>query len=125
MQNKLNYLERSLSGEWSFFIGRFQPPHSSHIELIKTELDRGRNVCVGLRAADFTKSNPYSWEQRIEMFSKEFKKEIQEGKVFVVILPNIVDVCHGRKVGWNVKEIKLSPKAEAVSATEIRHGNKN
>jgi len=106
--------------EWSLFIGRYQPLHEGHIKLMRVALDRGDNICIGLRASDKTDSNPYGFAERIEMVEKAFEKEIKENRVKVAILPNVLKVVHGRKVGWSVEEIKLDSETESISATKIR-----
>lgn len=63
-----------------------------------------------------SKDNPYNFDQINEMFIQRFGKEIE-----IISVPNITEVCHGRKVGWSVKEIKLDAETEEISATKIRN----
>lgn len=107
------------NAEFSLFIGRYQPLHDGHEKLIRTVLDEGKNVCVGLRDLS-DESNPFTFEQRVAMFRRRFGKELDEGRMVVVELPNITEVCYGRKVGWGVREIKLDAVTESISATAIR-----
>ena len=65
-----------------------------------------------------SKDNPYNYEQIKEMFKKRFEDAIE-----IISVPNITEVCHGRKVGWSVKEIKLDKETEFISATKIRNDN--
>jgi len=108
------------TGDWSLFIGRFQPLHEGHIKLIRTVLNEGGKVCIGLRDTPINDKNPFTIEQRCRMFEKEFKKEIEENRLKIVVLPDIKEVCHGRKVGWYVREIRLDKETESISATKIR-----
>ena len=46
-------------------------------------------------------------------------------KVKVIIIPDISEVCYGRNVGWDMREIKLSEHYEKISSTKIRNFNEN
>lgn len=111
--------------EYSLVIGRFQclPPHDGHVELIKTLLREGKNICIGLRKADFSKENPYTFIDRRIAFENIFKNEIKKGKIIIIDLPNIKEVVYGRKPGWNIREIRLSKNLESISGTQMRRKN--
>lgn len=105
---------------YSLFIGRYQPPHQGHIKLIRTVLNEGKKVCVAIKITPVDENNPYSYSDRRKMFYKEFSHEIKTRRIKVIPLPDVSEVCHGRKVGWKVREIKLDAQTEAISATDIR-----
>lgn len=107
---------------YSLVIGRFQciPPHKGHLTLINTVLKEGKNVCIALRDTDVDEKNPYDYVQRQRAFYKIYAKEIAEGKVKVIKIPDITDVVFGRKVGWGLREIRLDKSIENISATKIR-----
>lgn len=106
---------------YSLFIGRYQPFHDGHEALIRSVLDEGKNVCVALKQMDYSPSNPYSVHERVEMIVSRFKKEIEEARVIITMLPDIDEVCYGRRVGWGIREIRLNEQIESISATEIRN----
>ena len=108
--------------KYSLVIGRFQclPPHAGHLTLINKVLEEGGNVLIGLRKQDGTDKNPYTQKQRKRAFKNIYKKEIAEGRVIVMNIPDIEEVVYGRQVGWGIREIKLDAKTEAISATKIR-----
>jgi len=106
--------------QFSLVLGRFQPPHEGHFALIRKILSEGKNVCIALREADFTEKNPFDYEERALIFYKEFEKEIKEGRIKIIFVPDIVEVCYGRKVGWKIRRIRLPKRIEKISATEIR-----
>ena len=56
------------------------------------------------------------------MFYKAFKEYIDAGKMIVISIPDIEEVCYGRKVGWGIREIRLDEATEGISATKIREG---
>lgn len=104
---------------YSLFIGRYQPLHEGHIALIRSVLNEGKNVCVALRDTPISDTDPYSVKERIEMFRKALPE------VRVIVIPDIEEVCYGRKVGWGIREIRLNDKIEAISGTEIRSKSNN
>lgn len=39
-------------------------------------------------------------------------------------IPDVIEICYGRKPGWGIREIRLSEELEEISATSIRKGGK-
>ena len=99
----------------SLFIGRFQPLHEGHINIIEKVLKEGKPVCVALMDTIKSDKNPYSVEERKQMFAKVFGN-----KVKVISIPPIDEVCYGRNVGWGRRKIETTPEMEKISATNIR-----
>jgi len=106
--------------KYSLFIGRFQPLHAGHVALIRKVLNEGRPVLVALRDTIRSDANPYSLGERTAQFYREFLPELQHGQLRLMTIPDIEEVCHGRKVGWGIREIRLDEATEAISATAIR-----
>lgn len=104
--------------KYSLFIGRWQPFHDGHKKLIQTVLDEGKNVCVAIRDTPISESDPYTIEEREKMISEVFPQ------AKVIMIPDIEEVIHGRKVGWGIRHIELDPETEAISGTAIRAKNK-
>jgi len=110
---------RNLFGDsrrFCLFIGRWQPLHNGHKKLFDKVRREGKNILIGIRNTNIDKDNPYSISERIDMI----KKEVPDAEI--VILPDIEAVCYGRRVGWDVREIRLDEEAENISATKIRSG---
>ena len=110
--------------QFSLFIGRYQPFHAGHEELVRTVLDEGKNVCIACRDTKISSSDPHSYAKRKQMIEQRFPQEVAMGRVAVIQIPDIEDVCYGRKVGWGIREIHLSQEVEAISATIIRETSK-
>jgi len=110
--------------KYSLFIGRWQvlPPHAGHIALIETELNKGNSVLIAIRDTEKDEKNPYSVRQRKKALKKAFKKWGK--RVKIIKISDIKKVCFGRKVGYDIEEIRLSPEMENISATEIRKRTK-
>jgi nicotinamide mononucleotide adenylyltransferase len=111
--------------EYSLVIGRFQciPPHDGHVELIRTLLREGKNVCIALREADLSEKNPYTSIDRRIAFENIFKREIMRGSVKIIDLPDVVEVVYGRTPGWKIREVRLSENLESISGTKMRKKN--
>ena len=60
------------------------------------------------------------------IFSLDVKKNIDialkeyEDKYEVMLVPNITNICYGRKVGYQLEKISLDEETEKISATDIR-----
>ncbi len=106
--------------KYSFFIGRYQPLHDGHVKLIRTVLAKGERVCIALRDTEISKTDPHSIGERYEMFRKEFSKEMTLRQLIIITIPDIKEICYGRKVGWGIREIKLDSQTESISASKIR-----
>lgn len=91
--------------------------------LIRKVLNEKKNVCVALRTTLKDEKNPYNFSERYTMFYKEFKKEIDSGVMKIIQIPDISEIFFGRKVGWNIREIRLDKKIEKIRATNIRNDN--
>ena len=108
----------------SLFIGRWQPLHKGHIKLIRSVLDEGKSVVIGIRDTAISKDNPYSVEERWGFIANEFKD--CGSRVKIIVVPDINEVCYGRDVGYLIRRIQLDEETEGVSATKIRNGqNRN
>ena len=105
----------------SLLIGRFQPLHEGHKNLVETLLREDRKVVVGLRDGPRSSANPYSVTERAEMFQRAFGD-----KVSLVTIPEdgSLEVVRGRDVGWGLRTLSLEPELEKISATSVRAANR-
>ncbi len=99
--------------KYSLFIGRWQciPPHAGHIALIKKARFK---PLIAIRDTKVSKKDPYTYEQR----RKAFRKIFPEAKIIKIF--NIGEVVYGRKVGYDIRKVKLSKDIENISGTKIR-----
>lgn len=112
--NILNFKKYKVN--YPMFIGRFQPFHLGHVELIKKLLEQNKRVLVAIRDTYYSENNPYSISQREEMIRKHFDYK----KVICITIPDIEGIYYGRNVGYNIERIKLSKDIESISGTKIR-----
>ena len=103
-------------------IGRYSiiPPHKGHQELINTLLREGKNVCIAIRDTEKSEKDPYTYEERHRAFRKIYGKEVAEGTVKIIKIPNLSNIVYGRSPGWGIREVRLSKEIEAISGTELR-----
>lgn len=107
--------------QYSLFIGRYSPPHQGHKTIIDKVIAEGKNVVIAIRDTNIDKDNPYTTEQRRKRMRKLFPIKKYKDKVKIITIPDIIEVCYGRKVGWGIREIKVSKEIEKISATKIRN----
>lgn len=106
----------------SLFIGRYQPFHDGHKKLIESVLKKGKPVVVAIRATEINKENPYSIHERWNMIQKALINYAELVKI--VVIPDIDEICYGRKVGYSFRKIDLDGKTEDISGTKIRQQHK-
>jgi len=104
----------------SFYIGRWQPLHAGHIGIIRQALDAGRDVVVGIMDTPQSERNPYSVGERVAMFREAFPGELGDGRLDVLPMPWIDEVCYGRNCGWRTRRVRQDPELEEITATDIR-----
>ncbi len=74
------------------FIGRFQPFHNGHYEAIKKLLKKYDEVIVVIGSSEdsYTKENPFTCGERIEMIRHSFSKT-DLSKLIIVPVPDVND----------------------------------
>ena len=109
--------------KWAIFIGRFQPYHTGHIELINQKLNEGVPALILVRDIAPDEKNPFTTEQTVEMIEKYHKAKGDDVKV--MIIPDIESVNFGRGVGYEINEFIPPDNIGFVSATKIRESIKS
>ena len=118
---KKNYGGRATENEskkYAIFIGRFQPYHYGHIELIEQKLKNDSPVLIMVRDIEPDEKNPFTTEQTVSMIEKYHTSKNDDVKV--VIIPDIESVNFGRGVGFEVNEFLPPSEISQISATKIR-----
>lgn len=80
-------------------LGRFQVLHNGHVNMVKRALDLCDIVVVyiGSSQASRTQTNPFSYEERRDMFAEVFTLEMTCGRLIIRPLP---DIGVGNNEGW-------------------------
>ena len=109
-----------MSKKYSLFIGRWQPWHDGHQWLIDQRLKEGKNVCIAIRDVETNENQPWQAEYIKGLLIDRFAQEIKNGKIKVIIIPDIESVNYGRGVGYEIIEHVPPNKVKEISATKIR-----
>ena len=106
--------------QYSMFIGRWQPWHAGHRWLIDQRLNEGKNVLLCIRDVTPDEKNP--WDAREVMLNlfDELQDLVQDGRVRVMVIPDIESINIGRGVGYDVIEHIPPAEIHDISATKIR-----
>lgn len=104
------------------YIGRWQSPHKGHRWLIDQNLADGKAVLILIRDVPTDENNPFTATEVETMLRVAFKKEVEDGRVALQIIPDIASVNYGRGVGYDVvcHEAAAPDDIKRISATEIR-----
>lgn len=102
------------------FIGRWQPWHKGHRWLIDQRLNQNKNVLICVREVHKDSSNPYDPIKVKENIEIELADLISNGRVKVIIIPDIESVNYGRGVGYEIIEHIPPENIGKISATKIR-----
>ena len=111
--------------KYSLYIGRWQPWHEGHQWLIDQQLNEGNRVLLAIRDVPTDESNPWTAEQVYKNLSKVHYELIRQGKIKLIIIPDIDSVNYGRGVGYQVIQHTPPQEIEEISATKIREQMRN
>jgi nicotinamide mononucleotide adenylyltransferase len=106
--------------KWAMFVGRWQPWHGGHRYLIDQKLNEGTKVLIMVRDVPQEPNNPFGTDWVVNNIHVELTDLIKEGKVKVMIIPDIESVNFGRGVGYDINEIIPPQEVADISATKIR-----
>ena len=106
--------------KYSMFIGRWQPWHKGHRWLIDQRLKEGKKVWIAIRNVEPNENQPWTAHEILMNLQEELDDLIQEGRIFISIIPDIESVNYGRGVGYEVIEHVPPSDIKEVSATNIR-----
>jgi cytidyltransferase-like protein len=106
--------------KYAMFIGRWQPWHAGHRWLIDQALNKGKNVLICIRDVEPDDKNPWTAKQILDNLANELKDLLLEGRVVLLVIPDIESVNIGRGVGYDVIEHTPPEEIRQISATAIR-----
>lgn len=122
------HVESSLNkkdGQFAMFVGRWQPLHKGHQELFKQAMNEGKNVLICIRDVEPDEKNPYTAEEVRNNIMNFYSQEVVDGKISVIIIPDICSIEFGRCVGYDIIEHIPPTEIGEISATKIREELKN
>ena len=109
--------------KYAIFVGRYQPYHWGHIELIQQKLNDGIPALIMVRDIEPDEKNPFTTQQTVDMIEKYHAAKGDDVKV--MIIPDIESVNFGRGVGYEINEFTPPDNIGFISATKIRDSIKN
>ena len=104
----------------AMFIGRYQPWHEGHRWLIDQALNENKKVLLCIRDIEPDEKNPWSPMQVMMNLFDELQDLIEEGKVKIMIIPDIESINIGRGIGYDIIEHVPPQEIHDISATKIR-----
>ena len=115
MQSRIKNWQRKTA----VYIGRFQPMHDGHFEIIKKAIKKnGQLAILVMDSYKINKKNPFTFNQ----VKKRIQKKLisYEGKYQVLKIPVVSEFIYGRTVGYKINKYKIKKNLEKISATKIR-----
>jgi cytidyltransferase-like protein len=107
-------------GQYAMFIGRWQPLHAGHKALFQGVLDEGKNVLICIRDGAVNEKNPFTPQEVLLNIANEMKDQVEQGKVKIMVIPDICSVEFGRGVGYDIIEHIPPTEIGEISATKVR-----
>jgi nicotinamide-nucleotide adenylyltransferase len=93
-------------------VGRFQPVHKGHIEVIKQALQEVDELIIGVGSSQegYTFENPFTAEERMLMIKRALEEAgIDRSRIHIVLIPDVHD---DKK--WVSSVLSLSPEFSVV-----------
>jgi cytidyltransferase-like protein len=106
--------------QYSMIVGRFQPFHDGHKWLVNQCLEDGKNVLILIRDVEPDAKNPFTAREVHQNIADNLSDLIIEGRVKVMVIPDIESVNFGRGVGYDIIEHIPPQEVSEISATKIR-----
>ena len=106
--------------QYSMLVGRYQPFHDGHKWLMNQCLEEGKNVLICVRDIEPDEKNPFTSDQVYQNISNELEDLISDGRVKVIVIPDIESINFGRGVGYDIIEHVPPQEVGDISATKIR-----
>ena len=110
----------SKDGQFAMFVGRWQPLHKGHQSLFQEAMNEGKNVLICIRDVEPDEKNPFSAEDVRKNILNHYSEEVIDGKVKVMVIPDICSIEFGRGVGYDIIERIPPQEIHDISATKIR-----
>ena len=83
-------------------------------------MNEGKNVLICIRDIEPDEKNPFSAEDVRKNILDHYSEEVIQGKVKVMVIPDICSIEFGRGVGYEIIERIPPVEIGEISATKIR-----
>lgn len=88
--------------------------------MIDQRLKEGKKVWIAIRDVEPNENQPWTPHEVLMNLEKELSDLIQEGKIFISIIPDIESINYGRGVGYEIIEHVPPDDINDISATKLR-----
>ena len=98
------------------FVGRFQPFHNGHLEVIKRIMKEANELVIIVGSSQYSHrlDNPFTAGERITMIRNALEEEgIQLSRIWIIPVPDV----HQHSL-WVAQVVGYSPKFDVVYANE-------
>jgi phosphopantetheine adenylyltransferase len=112
-----------MSKKYALYVGRWQNWHKGHEWLINQQLNQGKNVWIAIRDVEVDENNPKTALEVLRNLTEELIDLIQDGKLYISIIPDIESINYGRGVGYDVIYHEPPQDVAVISGTAIRTGH--
>ena len=103
----------------AIYIGRFQPFHEGHYQLIKKAIKKNGQVAIlVMDSYNVNMKNPFKFNEVKKRIKKKLIK--LKDKYEIIKIPVVSEVIYGRKVGYKINKYNIGKELEKISATSIR-----
>ena len=103
----------------AIYIGRFQPIHDGHFQIIKKAIKKNGQIAIlVMDSYNINKKNPFRFSEVKRKINKKLDK--YKNKYVIIKIPVVSEVIYGRKVGYKINKYNIGKKLENISATKIR-----
>jgi nicotinamide-nucleotide adenylyltransferase len=109
-------VERKRMVRRGLFVGRFQPFHKGHLEVVKRILKEADELVIIVGSSQYSHrlNNPFTSGERITMIRKALQEEeIKLSRIWIIPVPDI----HQHAL-WVSQIVSYSPKFDVVYANE-------
>jgi hypothetical protein len=101
-------------------LGRWQPWHEGHRALFERAIAKTGQVIIQIRDCQgWQGSNPFAIDQ-VKHYIRRDLDPIYQGQYEIQVVPNIVNITHGRDVGYRIEQEQFDDSITDISATNIR-----
>ena len=107
--------------KYAMYVGRWQTLHAGHDWLFNQRLNKGERVLICIRDVPKGPKDLLKAEEVKANMELRYSKEIKDGMVQLLIIPDITSINYGRDVGYEVVQHMPPESIAEISGTKIRN----
>ena len=104
---------KNIDKKYAIFVGRYQPYHFGHIELIKQKLNQGIPALIMVRNIEPDERNPFTTEQTVTMIKKDksiqiLPVEISEEELKKIVAERLQMPLWMKEEEWSIQSVEAN-----------------